>query len=150
MRFPAGFIAVVLLAPAAATAQPKHEQNNERIGYSEGGTMPVRERVELGSPTPSSHGQEFFVVDAALGPFGRIELEATTGRVDVRRVLVAYTDGTSKRFTLDRSLGKDRLAVIDLGEPREIAQIVVTTDREPRGKYMVYGVHGSSSGVASR
>lgn len=151
MRLLAGFAMVALLAPAVATAQPKPEENNERISYN-GDNKPaaqVRERVELGSPTPANHGKEFFVVGPEIGKLRRLELEATTGKVDVRRITIAFDDGTTKQFTLDRTVGKDSIAVIDLGGVRQVAQIVVTTDRAPNGKYMLYGVSGSS-GVASR
>ena len=157
MRLQVGFAAVVMLSSAVATAQPvpKHEHDNARVGYGDDKPAKAepapRDRVELASPTPTSHGKEFFVVGANLGPFTRIELEGVEGHIDVRRVTIAYDDGTQQQFSLDRRLAKDTIAVIRLGEPRAIDQIVITTDRAPVGKYVLYGVHGSSGGgVASR
>ncbi len=157
MRLQVGFAAVVMLSSAVATGQPvpKHEHDNARVGYTDKNKQskspPPRDRVELASPTPTSHGKEFFVLGANLGPFTRIELEGVDGRIDVRRVTIAYDDGTTQQFSLDRRLAKDTIAVIRLGEPRAIDQIVITTDTAPAGKYMLYGVHGSSEdGVASR
>ena len=151
MRLLAGFAMVALLAPAVATAQPKPEENNARVSYNDQhkAAPAVRDRVALASPTPASHGKEFFVVGPELGRFGRLELEAAAGRVDVRRVLVAFADGSTRQFSLDRTVDKNMIAVIDLGEPRPIDQIVITTDRAPNGKYVIYGVP-PSSGVASR
>jgi hypothetical protein len=142
---------VALIAPAVATAQPKPEENNGRISYTaDKMRTPVpRERVELASPTPASHGKEFLVVGPEIGKLRRIELEASSGKVDVRRITIAFDDGTTKQFKLDRTVDKNAIAVIDLGGPRQVDQIVVTTDRAPNGKYVVYGV-SESSGVASR
>lgn len=151
MRLFASFAMVALLAPAVATAQPKPEENNERVSYKgdKKPTAPPRERIELASPTPASHGREFFVVGPDIGKLRRLELEATTGKVDVRHITVAFDDGTTKQFRLDRTVGKDSIAIVDLGGLRQVDQIVVTTDRAPNGKYVVYGV-SESSGVASR
>ena len=63
---------------------------------------------------------------------------------------VDYVHGGSTTFPIEKTLAAKRTpAYVDLGGPREIRQIIVISDRDSRGSYVVQGF-GGDSGVAMR
>lgn len=99
--------------------------------------------VELADPTSSQHGKEFIPVGANAGTFTRLRVEAHSGRVFVQSVRVDFQDGGRKIARVEARLAKrgkrtKPSVVIDFGGAREIKQVVVRTDRTPRGTYTVH------------
>jgi hypothetical protein len=153
MRIPSVFAIVLVGTAGIASAQPKQEENNERVRY---GDHDADKRdaarhdawTQLATPTPAKHGTEFVVVGKEQGNFDKLRLDADSGRVIVRRVKIIYDDGQQKVVDLDRVLaGKHKSATIDLQGPKAIDRIVVTTEPETNGMYAIYG---SSGTVATR
>lgn len=154
MRIP-GVSAIVLVAGASlAAAQPRHEENTGRVSYKE--PRPAQNApdnsgwVQLATPTPASHGTEFIVVGKEAGKFAQVRINASTGRVAVRKVKIYFEDGKQKVVQVDKILDAHRKGahVIELDAPRAIDRIVVTTEPS-HGSYAIYGTAGTG-GVARK
>jgi hypothetical protein len=104
-------------------------------------TPPSNEWVELASPTPAKHGTEFIVVGKEAGEMSRLRLDAVKGRTNVRRVKVFFDDGKTKTVQLDRALkvNGQKSAIVELGGPRLIDRVVITTETHTSGEYALYG-----------
>jgi hypothetical protein len=145
----------VVGAATSAAAQPKSEETTERVSLddSKGPTKRTSfargEWVEIATPTPAKHGQEFVSVGREAGAFRHLRLEAASGKVIVLRVKVRFTDGTTKVYSIDKRLDAKRQKshLIDLKNDRTIDQIVVKTETYTRGSYAIYG--SSSGGVVA-
>lgn len=150
------FAIVVLAMATTAAAEPKPEENNGRIRYGDDegahATKPASQTegwIVLATPTPAKHGTEFVVVGKDQGMFGKLRLDAK-GTVMLRRVKVYFDDGSQKTFALDRMLDAKRpFTEIDLGTPKPIDRVVVTTDAQTTGEYAIYG-SSSAGAVAGR
>jgi hypothetical protein len=134
-------IALVVLATASTgSAQPREER---------GGRVELREVqppshadgwLRLATPTPSRYGTEWVVVARTAGPLRALRIEATTGSVHLRRVVVEFQDGASATFNVDQWLDRHHPnARIDFGAPRRLASLAITTAKVPAGTYTVYG-----------
>ena len=137
---------MVVAAGAVAAAGPKHEENTARYSYKDDGPVdhtarPDADWVQLATPTPASHGTEFVVVGKEAGLFTRLRLDASSGTVIMRRVRVFFDDGKQKVVDVDKVMRAQRggTASIDLGGPKAIDQIVVTTEPQTKGSYAIYG-----------
>lgn len=148
MRVPS-LLAYVLAATAAtATAGgTSRESIDERVPYT---NHPEHYRrptihydwVRLATPTPTRFGTEYLVIDPSVGPMRTLRFEVTSGTVVLRRVQVMR--GRFHR-TIQVQARLDRwhpVAYVDLGTPQYIDQLAVTTDRWPRGSYVVHGSYG--------
>ena len=145
-------ISGLMLAVAASvvSAAPAKEETGERVSYSRErkrtSSPPVRDWVEIASPTPASHGREYVTVD---GRFGLLRIDAAKGRPNLRSVRVVYADGKQRIVRIERPLGgKHASAIIELsGAP--IDHLVINTVASSPGSYTVQGAP-VSSGVATR
>jgi hypothetical protein len=150
---------VVTAAPDRNAAPPAHEsvaptrnETTARLRYGESDAAPKATDVEpgdgwieLASATPASHGREFIALDTDTGALTRLRLSAATGRPGIQAVRVDYVHGGSRTFAIDKTLGAKRApAYVDLRGPREIRQIIVISDRDSRGSYVVQGLAGDS------
>lgn len=141
--------------PAHESVAPTREETTGRLSYNEAAPKPAPDAtdpadgwIELASATPASHGREFITVDA--GALTRLRLTAAAGRPGIQAVRVDYVHGGAKTFPIDRTLAAKRApAYVELRGPREIRQIIVISDRDSRGSYVVQGLTGDS-GVAMR
>lgn len=141
---------MVAASVTAATAEPKQEEISGRVRlteYDEGSRTAARapgEWVELASPTPARHGKEFIIVGKDAGRFSKLRIDATKGRTNLVRVDVHFDDGKVKTVRLGRALHAKRAksALVDLGEPRSIDRVVITTETHTRGEYALYGSVG--------
>ena len=142
---------VFLLVAATATLTAQAEQLDGRVPFS---SRPERYRpprahhdwVRLASPTPTRFGTEYIVVGRDAGWFRTLRIEAVSGTVFVRQVRI-MTGRFARTFMVQRGLDRRHPVVyVDLGTPRQIDQLAVTTDRFPTGVYIVDG----SSGMAPR
>jgi hypothetical protein len=160
MRSPALFTMILVGVATTASAQPRQEEPTGRVSHNESQKDPKRdaqrqsgEWVELGDPSPAKFGTVYVMVGGEdAGLFGKLRLEATTGKVVVKQVRVMFADGKSKTYkvgkTLDTKRKQSSTTIVDLGDARAIDQVVITTDR--RGGE--YALHGATSGgiVAER
>ena len=128
--------------PKRETAQTKREAATSRLTLKERAKPAVAPDnfVVLASATPTKLGTTFFYVGGERGRFATVRLDATKGKVAITRVRVIFEDGKSiiddRRATLD---DKRKTFVIDLGTPRAIDRIVVTTDTTIAGDYVIFG-----------
>jgi hypothetical protein len=165
MRIMAMTLAIVATAAGAAVAQPAPEQMPKdgseataRVRYGDDRAKPPGDQVttatsgdgwvELASATPASHGREFISVDGGAGPMTMLRLTAASGRPYISAVRIELKDGTRKAFVVDKPVGK-RPVQIDLKGARDIAQLVVVSDRTSTGAYVVEA-KARPDGVASR
>lgn len=136
-------LVAMLLAAASATALAQGDLD-ERVPYAQ----PYRrhsnqEWREIASPTPSRFGTEYIEVGRAAGWLRTLRIDVTAGTVHLRRVRVVFREGPAETFYLDRWLDRHRPTVyVDLGRPRVVEQLIVTTDRRPAGSYAIYGSSG--------
>lgn len=143
--------------PAHASVAPTRQETTGRLRYTDAApkaaveaTDPGDGWVELASATPASHGREFISIDAGTGALTQLRLTAATGRPAIDAVRVDYVGGGSKTFPVARTLAAQRApAFVDLRGPHEIRQIIVISDRDSRGSYVVQGLAGTT-GVAMR
>ncbi|HEY1555611.1 MAG TPA: hypothetical protein VGF94_12325 [Kofleriaceae bacterium] len=146
MKIPAVFALVVASAATVASAQPKPEENNERLSYKDDKPLDradpaVRDGdwVQVSTPTPARFGTEFVVVGKEQGQFAQLRFDASSGAVIVRRVHIYFDDGEQKVVDVDQVLRKHgRTATIDLGTPKPIDRITVTTEPQTKGSYEIY------------
>lgn len=160
MRIPAVFAMIVLGAATTATAEPKQEETSGRVSLNED-EAGARDKdrntprspsdwVELADPSPAKYGTVFVVVGRDAGSFGKLRITPSKGTVVVKSVKVFFDDGKSKVYKVNQAINAKtkRAATVDLGDPRTIDRVSITTDR----KGGEYAVHGSISGgvVAGR
>jgi hypothetical protein len=143
--------------PAHASVAPTREETTGRLRYNAAAPKAADVApeaadgwVELASATPASHGREFIALDADAGALTQLRLSAATGSPGIQAVRVDYVQGGSKTFPVDRTLAAKRApAYVDLRGPHAIRQIVVISDRDSRGSYILQGLAGTT-GVAMR
>lgn len=142
--------------PKQESIAPKPDEASARVSYVEpkNGTeakleapRATGEWIELASPTPASHHNEFITFDENAGSFSQLFITPAKGTTVVRRVRVYFKDGTDKRYTVDTAINKKgrKVAIVDLKGPKRIHHIVVTTE-SGKGEYAVYGASGSPAG----
>ena len=155
MRIPALTFVFLVGAGSLVSASPARDETTERISYSRPQTQHVKPKadpgwIELASETPASHGREFIVVGADAGTFTQLRLTAAAGRPGIRAVRVDYQDGSRRTYEIEKILSaRLRPVYVDLRGPREVRQIVVFSDRDSRGSYVLEG-NTAQPGVASR
>lgn len=128
--------------PKRETAQTKREATTSRLSLKDRAKPAVAPDsfVVLASATPTRSGTAFFYIGPERGLFATVRLDASKGKVAITRVRVIFADGKSiiddRRATLD---DKRKTFVIDLGTPRSIDRIIVTTDTAIAGDYVIFG-----------
>lgn len=141
------FALIVAGHVGTAYAQPKQEEISGRVGLDDpatdnsDGVRSSSDWVALATPTPASHGTEYIIVGADAGTFSQLRLAPASGRTNVVKVKVFFADGDAKTVRLDRTLSTKRKksAYVDLGSPKPIDHIVITTETYTNGTYAVYG-----------
>ena len=149
MRVPALFTLIVIGSVATASAQPKQEETSGRVSLKEKDAKPEAPRqpgdwVELASATPTTHGTEFVMVGKDAGTFGKLRIDASKGKAIVRKVRIYFDDGKLKVVQVDKILSAkgNKSTLIDLGDPKLIDRITVTTESDTKGEYALYGSSG--------
>lgn len=118
-----------------ATAQPGDDY---RVPYS--GHVEHRGWVRIGTPTPTRFGTEYFVVGHQAGWFHMLRFDRTWGTVVLRQIKIVTRGRETRTFNVNVRLDARHPATyIDLGRPRAIDTMIVTTDRWPYGSYTIYG-----------
>jgi hypothetical protein len=133
-------------AASLVSAAPVREESAGRISYSDRGEPKASKPaaapgwVELASATPASNGKELIDVADDLGAVTQLRLTGVSGRPGIRAVRVEYKDGGHHTFELEKILSSNsRTAVVDLRGARAISMIIVMTDRDSPGSYVVEG-----------
>jgi hypothetical protein len=159
MRIPALTFVFLVGTGSVVSASPVREETVERISYNKTQTQHVKPKVEpgwieLASETPAGHGREFITVGADAGTFTQLRLTAASGRPGIRAVRVDYQDGSRRTYAIEKVLSaRLRPVYVDLRGPREVRQIVVFSDRDSRGSYVLEGntsATGIATGIATR
>ena len=94
--------------------------------------------VPVATPTPASHGTEHIIVGKDAGQFSQLRITAAKGNTVVKKVVVYFVDGAVKTVKMNERVRDTKVATIDLGKPRAIDRILVTTEKG-KGEYAVYG-----------
>jgi hypothetical protein len=148
MRLPTLFTVIIVATATAASAEPKQEEISGRVSLNEKSDKKTDaprqpgDWVEIASPTPAKHGTEFVIVGKEAGSFSKLRVEGAKGKTIVRRVKVVFADGKTKSVQVDKSLARGKSAFVDLGDPKLIDRIVVTTETHTSGAYAIYGTAG--------
>jgi hypothetical protein len=148
MRLPTVFAIIVVGISVPAAAEPKQEETSGRVSLKENAESKndaprqPGDWVEIASPTPAKHGTEFVIVGKEAGAFSKLRVDGAKGRTVVRKVKVFFTDGTVKSVLLDKTLRQGKSALVDLGAPKLIDRVVVTTETHTKGEYALYGSSG--------
>ncbi len=136
MRLLPALVFGLVAATSMATAQPGGEY---RVPYGDHHHEP-RGWVRIGTPTPTRFGTEYFVVGHQAGWFRMLRFDRTWGTVVLRQIRVVTRGRPTLTFNVNIRLDRFRPGTyIDLGRPRGIDQLIVTTDRYPYGSYSIYG-----------
>jgi hypothetical protein len=156
MRISALTFVVLAGTASVVTATPARKETTERISYSGKHAVhsalagPREGWVELASATPASHGREFIEVAEGMGELTQLRVRAASGRPSIRAVRVEYKDGSRRTFTVEAVLGPRRPShTVDLRGGREVEQVIVYSDRDSLGSYILEGNAGET-GIASR
>lgn len=101
-----------------------------------------REWTQLMSTTPA-RGQEFVNLGYGAGRIDQLRIVADNGRVFVRNVLIVFRDGSTRWYSVNRTLRErgDATATIQLDVDRPIARLAVNAREAGRGggMFSVYG-----------
>jgi hypothetical protein len=157
MRSSALFTVIILGAATAVSAEPKQEETSGRVRLDDDQNNKKADAprqpgdwVELASPTPAKHGTEFVIVGKDAGAFAKLRIDPAKGRTIVRKVKVFFANGKVKTVQLDKVVSqKSKPLFVELGDPKLIDQIVVTTETHTKGQYAIYGSAEVGSGVVS-
>lgn len=132
---------ILVAATATATANPGPAGYDERVPYGvRHERVGPREWVQLASATPTRFGTEYFILPRDTGWVRTLRIDALSGTVVVRRIDYVSRDHVARTIVVDRRLDRFHpTAYVDLGVPRRLEQLVVTTNRRPAGTYAIYG-----------
>jgi hypothetical protein len=153
MKLPTLFAMIIVATAATAAAEPKQEETSGRVSINENSDEkpdPPRqpgEWVEIASEMPAKHGTQFVIVGKEAGSFSKLRVDGAKSKTIVRKVKVVFTDGKVKTVQLDKTLAKGKSTLVDLGDPKAIDRVVITTNPNTRGEYAIYG--SSGGGVVS-
>jgi len=136
MRLLPALVFGLVAATSMATAQPGGAY---RVPYT-GHVDRHRGWVRIGTPTPTRFGTEYFVVGPQAGWFRLLRFDRTWGTVQLRHIRVVTRGRETRVFNVNIRLDASHpTTFIDLGRPRSIDQLIVTTARFPYGSYSIYG-----------
>lgn len=154
-------LAALLALTVTAGAQPKREslepkrpEPTARVNLDENSKKKKKPKVvkvhrpgewfEVGDATPAKYGSVFFGVGEHVNTVDKLRLDASKGRVVVRRVAVYFAGGGKQVFAINKVLDYKRAksTVIDLGGVKTIEQIIMTTDANTTGEYEIWGSSG--------
>jgi hypothetical protein len=97
----------------------------------------VGEWIELGGGTVGGLSQSHVV--ATQRPIETLLVQAVDGAPEIEVIQIHYRDGQTRRVRLQRTLPADDGQVIELRERRPISRIVVFTDPDSSGEYVLFG-----------
>lgn len=144
-------VLALLAATSPATAQP--EEDGARVPFRGHGeryrpSRSERDWVRIATPTPTKFGTEYIIIGKDAGVFKSLRIDAVSGTVVLRRILVLSHRGTWKKFYVNRTLDvRHPSYYVDLGASTRIAQVVITTDRRFAGTYAIYGSSGRTAPI---
>jgi len=132
----AACVFVVACAPNASPPPAAPQQANAgAFGESPGAA--VRSWVVLGEADAIDLSQTHVVTSRE--PFDELLVKATDGAPEIEQIQIELEDHTSKLIRLDKKLPAGEGQVIELRDKRPISKIIVFTDPDSKGRYMVFG-----------
>ena len=130
-------------APRSVTPVPSSENAGAfadppaRVMPREDGSEAVRGWVVLGRAQTTNLSQTHVVTTGE--PFAQILVKAVDGEAEIEQIEITYRDHQSRVVRLGRRLVAGDGQVIELREKRPIEKIVVHTDPDSRGDYVLFG-----------
>jgi hypothetical protein len=97
----------------------------------------VRGWVVLGRAPVIDLAQTHLVTTAE--PFSQILVKAIDGAPEIEQIVIEYRDRGSQAVRIERKLVAGQSQVIELREKRPIDRIIVRTDPDSHGDYVVFG-----------
>jgi hypothetical protein len=128
-------VIVVLLSllVASATAAPEEPPEVPLPHHREGAWL------RLGHSTPTVLAPQTFVVGKDAGWFSTLRVDRLWGVVQLEQVKIVRGQ-SSETFNVNIRLDQHKTSTyLNLGRPRTIDEVIVTTDTKQRGAFSIYG-----------
>jgi hypothetical protein len=103
-------------------------------------SSPVRGWVVIGGAEANENGamSQSYDVDTRQ-PFAQLLVKAVDGAPEIEQIQIEYDTHETRLVPFARRLAAGEGQVIELREKRPIAKIVVYTDPDSSGRYIVFG-----------
>jgi hypothetical protein len=136
------------------SAAPDDKETTERVGYTDKAqrSRPKADSdgwIELATPTPASHGREYFIIDPETRPLTQLRISAAAGRLTVRGVKIEFGNHKTRYVQLDKVIDAKHPAYVDLRGTQRVEHVTVTTEGSTRATYALHG-EPANTGVARR
>ena len=131
-------LALFACAPSPATSAPG--PNNPGAFTEPAPASPVRGWVVLarGPADPAAVSRTFDISEPA--PVAQIMVKAVEGAPEIEQIQIEYVDDSQPQVVrLERPLGTGDGQVIELRQRKQISKLVVVTDPDSTGEYIVFG-----------
>jgi hypothetical protein len=127
-------VIVVLLSLLVASVTVPEDQPGLPLPHHREGAW-----MRLGHSTPTVLAPQTFVVGKDAGWFSTLRVDRLWGVVELRQVKIVR-DHSSETLNVNIRLDQHKTSTyLNLGRPRRIDEIVVTTDTKQRGAFAIYG-----------
>jgi hypothetical protein len=123
--------------PNGPTAvQPRPVATNSGA-FSDPAPAGINSWIELGGAQAVNTSQTHQVT--TLEPFAQLMVKAVDGELEIEQIQIEYANHENRIVQMKRKFVKGEGQVIELREKRPIAKIIVFTDPDSTGSYIVYG-----------
>jgi hypothetical protein len=138
-------IFAMMLAACAPSAVPAPSTANSgafvdppaRVLPTSGGGEAVKGWVVLGKAHTVDLAQTHLITTTE--PFDELLVKAVDGEPEIEQIEIQYRDRQSRTVRLERRFAAGEGQVIELRDKRAIEKIVVHTDPDTQGDYVLYG-----------
>jgi len=132
--------AISLAMTTAAAAQPSYDRGAYDRGVDEDR---ARDRfqnswVPLAEASTAFGARQALTIQAPAGRFRVLHFEATRGRPFLHRVVLVYGDGSRRNFWIERPLSRRHGVDLQI-DGREVRQVLVVAEPDPRAAYTILG-----------
>lgn len=137
-------ISLAMTTAAAAQPWPGNPPPYERGQYDRGvdedrargdfqdGWVPLAEASTAYGP------RQALAIEAPAGRFRVLHIAATRGRPFLHRVVLVYGDGSRRNFWIERPLSRRQGVDLQI-DGREVRQVLVVAEPDPRAAYTILG-----------
>ena len=133
-------LALFACATAPATSAPGPDNPGAFTAGPAAPASPVRGWVVLarGPADPAAVSRTYEVTDPA--PVAQIMVKAINGAPEIEQIQIEYADDSQPHVVrLERQLAEGDGQVIELRQTKQISKLVVVTDPDSTGEYIVFG-----------